>query len=371
MDGTQEETTVEEIRRYVEEGKDTLDIIIAGKLGTGKSALVNGILGKEVAVEGLSPESVTKAIELYESKLKMTHEEHGKEIKVRVWDTPGVGDPLDDNPVEQTQDKCKESDLLLYCLDMRNRFTRDDHDGMKQLTEALGPEIWKNAVITLTFANKVEPSPYSSGEFVNFFTHTFQSWCETIKKALTKLNVPVDIVEEISIVPTGYRQHPPPDRKDWFTPFWLEAFSKIKESAQPTLLGINLERFRLLSPYQDAANAVNQDTETHNMTINISHESVVKAALKGAGATTVATAGGAFVGTGIGAGVGAGIGATIGALVGVLGGPLAPATVPAGAATGAWIGAVVGAGLGSASGTVGGGITAVATIIKTYRKNQK
>jgi len=83
-----------------------------------------------------------------------------------------------------------------------------------------------------------------------YFLEKFQSWREAITMLLNrKLSVPHEIVENIAIVPTGYRQHPPPNRRDWFTPFWFEAFHKMKESAQPTLLGINLSRMTTASPH--------------------------------------------------------------------------------------------------------------------------
>lgn len=46
-----------------------------------------------------------------------------------------------------------------------------------------------------------------------------------------------------------------PDRKDWLTPFWCEAFRKTSESSQPTFLGINLHRMHC-QPLQESGDAV-------------------------------------------------------------------------------------------------------------------
>ena len=91
--------------------------------------------------------------------------------------------------------------------------------------------------------------------------------------------LPESIVESISIVPTGYRQTPPPDREDWLSAFWFEAFLKTKESAQPALLGINLHRLRIQSPYQaKAAAGIPQEKqlEAHQQTININPKNLGK-----------------------------------------------------------------------------------------------
>ena len=235
------------IKDYIAQGKDSLSIVIAGKMGTGKSSLVNGIVGKKVADEGASAFTQTTEIKDYEAKI-VTSE---KTVTVKVWDTPGLGDVFGDDEavVSQVAQKCKETDLLLYCLDIRQRLTKDDVSGITQLTKQLGPEIWKNAVFALTFANQIKPPPDSDREQGEYFNEKFTSWKDVITMLLnTKLSIPCEIVENVAIVPTGYRQHPPPDRKEWFTPFWFEAFHKMKESAQPTLLGINLSRLTTASP---------------------------------------------------------------------------------------------------------------------------
>lgn len=236
------------IEDYIAQGKDSLSMVIAGKMGTGKSSLINGVVGRKVAKEGASAVTQTTEIEPYEAKVVTS----AKTVTITVWDTPGLGDVFGDDEavVTQVSQKCKETDLLLYCLDIRQRLTKDDVSGITQLTKKLGPEIWKNAVFALTFANRIVPPPDSDREQGEYFLEIFTSWREAITMVLNrKLSVPREIVENIAIVPTGYRQQSPPDRRDWFTPFWFEAFRKMKENAQPTLLGINLSRMTTASPY--------------------------------------------------------------------------------------------------------------------------
>ena len=60
-----------------------------------------------------------------------------------------------------------------------------------------------------------------------------------IKLLQQKLFVPEEIIKDIAIIPTGYHQRNPPDRDDWFTSFWVEAFRKTKESGLSALIGIS------------------------------------------------------------------------------------------------------------------------------------
>lgn len=281
---TKDDETIALVKEYIAQGEDSLSIVIAGKVGTGKSSLVNGVLGKKVAEEVASAVSVTSEIEPYEAEIKTSE----KTVSVTVWDTPGLGDVFgdDEKVVTQVAQKCKKTDLLLYCLDMRRRLTKDDVNGITQLTKHLGPELRKNAVFALTFANEVTNPPDSEREPVEIFKEKFTSWQDAITRVLnTKLSVPSKIVDDIAIVPTGYRERCPPDRSDWFTPFWLEAFRKMRESAQPTLLGINLSRLKIASPSYIS----DTEPESHEMPIQLSWSESIGIALDATAKAAIAT----------------------------------------------------------------------------------
>ena len=282
---TKDDETIALVKEYIAQGEDSLSIVIAGKMGTGKSSLVNGIVGEKVAEEGSSAISVTSQIKHYEAEIKTSEE---KTVSVTVWDTPGLGDAFgdDEQVVSEVAQKCKKTDLLLYCLDMRQRLTIDDVNGITLLTKHLGPELWKNAVFALTFANKLKKPPDSDREPVEIFKEKFTSWRDAITRLLnTKLSVPSEIVDDIAIVPTGYRKCCPPDRSDWFTPFWLEAFRKMRESAQPTLLGINLSRIKIASPSYVSGT----EPEPHEMPIQLSWGESMNIAFESTVEATVAT----------------------------------------------------------------------------------
>ena len=268
--------TTQLVSEYLDSGRDSLTVVVYGKLGVGKTALVNGLVGKVVAKEGLAPVSQTHEVTPYRTEIKVSTGTRVRAIQTTIWDTPGCADVFEDEAnreanLKKIVEKIQEADLLLYCMDMRGRLTIDDTTGIKQLANRVGPEVWKNAVFVLTFANEVKPSPGSTEDKLKHFEEVFSAWQTGLRTVLKKM-LPENVATSVSIVPTGYRQTSPPDRDDWLSPFWFEAFLKTKESAQPALLGINLHRLRIQSPYQGKAAAdipQEKQLEEHQQTINI------------------------------------------------------------------------------------------------------
>ena len=228
---------------------DSVSILVAGKVGTGKSSLINSVNGCDVATEG---EAQTTQLKSYPMQVETIANNVRTQIRVTFWDSPGIGSLYRDEDALYTQlaAKYKEADLLFYCLDMRQRLSKDDVNGITRLTEALGPELWKNAVFVLTFANEVKPPPGSyPDQATQHFKDTLHSWKDAIGRLLgERLSVPEEIIRDIAIIPAGYHQQAPPDRRDWFTPFWHEACRRFKESAHQLIYGINLEEARAVLP---------------------------------------------------------------------------------------------------------------------------
>ena len=312
----------ETLKQYFTKGKDSVEIVLGGKMGTGKSTLVNSIVGKRMAEEGNKALSVTRKIVSYTKAVDIPSEllTNKRTINVVVWDTPGLGDPLGDDEAtaKEIAEKCKEVDLLLYCLDIRGRFANDDATGIKLLTKAVGQQMWKHAIFVLTFANEVEAK--DGQDAATQLKDNITSWTDAIKDLMKNEKFPHDIADNISIIPAGYRCYPPPGIDDWFSPFWAASFIKTKPSAQPALLGINTGR---LSSKESASKDHQGKTseEPHEMPIRFSADDLLSMR------TAVATGGCA------------GVGALIGLVAGAVGGPV---TMPVGAAIGAAAGSGVG-----------------------------
>jgi len=66
---------------------DIAKILIVGKVGAGKSSLINLLLGKRVAEDGYNPDGVTKEVKSHNGGLG-----GNKDKPIRFFDTAGVGD---------------------------------------------------------------------------------------------------------------------------------------------------------------------------------------------------------------------------------------------------------------------------------------
>ncbi|KAI3460813.1 hypothetical protein Pfo_017476 [Paulownia fortunei] len=164
------------------EERDDLDFsvnfLVLGKSGVGKSATINSIFGEEKA-----------PIDAFETGTTSAKEISGfvDGVKVRVVDTPGLKSSVMEqsfnhgvlSSVKKFTNK-SPPDVVLY-VDRLDAQTRDLNDLplLKTVTSALGPSIWRSAIVTLTHAASAPPdgpngTPLSYEVFVTQRSHVVQ-----------------------------------------------------------------------------------------------------------------------------------------------------------------------------------------------------
>ncbi len=160
-------------------------ILVTGKTGSGKSTIVNGILGLPNATEGNSI-SVPCTTEVTEYHIKKGS------VDITVWDSPGLQDGTGNKRyLQQMKKKCAERDLTMYCIDVRQtRFISESKNpdivAMKKLTKNFGSQFWNNTIIVLTFFNRISDDDIKIKQLKPH--EKLQEWKTQIKRILIDHN---------------------------------------------------------------------------------------------------------------------------------------------------------------------------------------
>ena len=303
------------VQGWYSAGSNSVHILVTGKTGVGKSSLINGLVGKEVAKEGdeLDPETMEVT----------AHSFKYQDVDITIWDSPGLQDGLNKEGqyIRDMQNKgCANADLYLYCIKMNEtRMREEDIGAIRKLTKGLGNGIWKNAVFVLTFANEVNPKPQRGSakktekeekkRKKEHFKKRLEEWKTKICEALTKAGVDPKVASKITVVPAGYDYDQQlPDRGNWLSPLWYASILRMKERSQPALLKANLHRIKL----PDQVTPADFDKPLHEQPIIFKH---IPPALTYTAIPTVCAAIGGILGVVAGP-AGAAIGGAAGAGVG-------------------------------------------------------
>ena len=201
-------------------GKTSFKVVVFGRSKSGKSSLVNSLLGNQLAED--SSGFVCKQTAM---------NRHSDIHSITVFDTPSLGslDRTTEAILDEVAEKTEGSiDLLLYCIDMRRRLNRNDVDYIREITNKYSKSVWRNAMVVLTFANEIQ-----IGSLQDFSSH-----CDKIKDFFqecleSEIGLSNSVAKNIPFVPVGRYL---PDCKDWENGFWKSAMDTVQASGRPAQL---------------------------------------------------------------------------------------------------------------------------------------
>ena len=244
-----------------------LALLVLGKPGIGKSTLVNGLIGQDVAkvsAKGaIATHGVTREVECY-PVVKGN-------VTVEVWDTPGLLDPEIDSEktLQSVRVKCSHVDLVLFCLNMNTTRIYEEGEETKMInmiTGILGRQIWKKTIVALVQANmlikRLECDHDDKEQLKYVFDKNVKLWKSLLGNKI--------LVGDVKVVPVGYFRNPllfPGDKKTWLSRFWMKAYKRLPEQKQPALAQIN--RDRLVIP-SEASHCANEHTGSQSCDDTIS-----------------------------------------------------------------------------------------------------
>ena len=306
-----------ELARQLKRLKETraVSFLVTGKTGTGKSTLINGLIGKEVAKVGDTLDPETMKVKGFPIKMH--------DISFVIYDSPGLQDGLK-NELEYLKDierTCKGVDLVLYTIKMtETRVNELEIGAMHKLTCAFGAEFWDHAMIVLTFANMVQdPSAMYNNDseyhLEDFFEKKMSMWMKKLPEVLKDMQskncsngdvikIPFATINRIPILPAGYPTLPHlPGHKYWFSKIWESSIFLLDDEAKVLMLKANENRIKPVAQVSQA----DFNQELHKQPIVYQDNSFRKSVLAG---------GGAVVGGAIAGPFGALVGAVLGTLVG-------------------------------------------------------
>lgn len=222
---------------------DSLEIMLLGEPGIGKSTLVNGLLAQDIADVGERGVVATAGITRDLIGYKFKH----NGVSVNVWDTPGLLDITfgDRNILSEVKTIKDNISLFLFCVNMSDtRFLPGNQveKMIEAISKNLGRDIWKRTLIVLVRANcaisAFLDSHDTDDEAEHAYKTCFNSWEQLIRKELKD--------DFRRIVAAGHwKKHKlfKSYSTYWLSDFWQKSYETIElDSKKAALIKLNTER---------------------------------------------------------------------------------------------------------------------------------
>ena len=219
-----------------------MKILVIGDCGSGKTTLVNNLLGEEI-VQEQAPAILSTFQGVFQG------------VSVTVHETRGLENPSAEGDTEFSEDmrsllRGGKLDVIIYCLKATETRMRDSLINSLRRYHNMGLD-WRKTVIALTFAD-VLPIPRHvrqerSYDPVRYFNERVAEWKQTLSQTLTnRIGLPIGLARELKVVPTTCDPGEElPNHEKWFGHMWSNVQDAIKAAPSTPLQGsITLEQPR-------------------------------------------------------------------------------------------------------------------------------
>ena len=185
------------------EVRKELEFLLCGRTGVGKSSLINSLIGSEVCEVG-DPTGKTGFKKCTTTVSKTVANING--VTVSIFDSPGLQDGTnsDEEYLEDMYSKCKDVDLVIYCIDMTvPRYTEDEIRATQLMTNKFGTDFWNRCVLVLTKANNVRVPPREKKSKREYHIRLYNGHKTQFSEQLIDQGVPKDVAKGIPAVAAG------------------------------------------------------------------------------------------------------------------------------------------------------------------------
>ena len=234
---------------YETTNRKQITLVTAGCSSVGKSTLIGNMLRLkgDAAPKGQhGPSPTTAEVKVYTSTING--------VEVRIIDTPGLAamDVDEAKVIAKLQEESKgKADMLLYCVSLLPNSIIDEQDEkiIKILKVAFGSDIWRHAILVLTFANMVKDNLEEGATFNDLvqdyakkFESILQSKCESFSViSILSCHQDKEKREPSTIIALPAGRDPNEELVEgmkWDENIYTEALKKCNPDAIPALLKV-------------------------------------------------------------------------------------------------------------------------------------